>query len=147
MRRGDARTSTRQTNAIAARFRRVASSPRRAAVVRERENRGETTSEAAKPGNISAETGGRARRRRDSRARDGHATSFVVDTVRATHHLERAFACSASTRLNKEGEMRAMFAVLRGARARRRKMGKSRSRDGPDQVDTVEAVERELFIG
>ena len=40
-----------------------------------------------------------------------------------------------------------MFAVLRGARARRRKMGKSLSRDGPDQVDTVEAVERELFIG
>ena len=146
MRRGDARTSTRQTNAIAARFRRVASSPRRAAVVRERENRGETTSEAAKPGNISAETG-RTRRRRDSRARDGDATSSVGDTVRATHHLERAFACSASTRLNKEGDIRAMFAVLRGARARRRKMGKSLSRDGPDQVDTVDAVERELFIG
>jgi hypothetical protein len=103
-------------------FRRVASSPRHAAVVRRRENRGETTSEAAKPGNISAETGGRARRRRDSRARDGDATSFVVDTVRATHHLERAFACSASTRLNKEGALCAMFAVLRGARARRGKM-------------------------
>ena len=126
MRRGDARTSTRQTNAIAARFRRVASSPRRAAVVRERENRGETTSRPP-----SRET---SPRRREA-ARVGDATRAPATATRPHQWeircgrrtiLKEPLRVSASTRLNKEGEMRAMFAVLRGARARRRKMGKSR---------------------